>query len=81
MLKNIIIITLIVILLISILVIGTITSEISKSKCKSICQEEGALTFEMMAGGGLFTIEKDICICFFRERIKSFKLGDANDEK
>ena len=72
--KNIIIIILISLLAVY-LIIGFIQVAISNSKCKAECNNQGALTYNWIASGGL-SIKNDVCSCIFRDNIKSFKVGD-----
>lgn len=52
--------------------VGTIQSIKSNSVCKLECGRLGALTFDLIAGGGL-SISNDVCVCYFEDSIKSFK--------
>ena len=53
---------------------GLISSMASNSLCKSECINEDALTYDVVAGGG-FDSSSDICICYYKNSIKTFRLG------
>jgi len=69
----------ILLLAFGVILIGLSTSNIARTECKNLCAEEGALTYDLKAGGGLTKNENDICICFYKDYIRTFRLGDYND--
>ena len=60
-------------ILIIIGIVGLIMGQITNNQCREFCNEEGALTF-LRIQNGEFNL-KDICICFFEDKIKCFELG------
>ena len=67
----------IIIIIIALLIIVICSSGlIAKIKCEKICDNEGSLAHKMIPGGGLLTIKNDVCVCYFENKIKSFKLGE-----
>jgi hypothetical protein len=74
-LKTLIKIILGVIAIIILIVIPLIMSGISENECKNRCNNLDALSYFERAGGG-WTIDQDLCTCFFRDSSKTFRLGE-----
>jgi len=76
-----IILKILIIALVIITAIGIITMTVAKTKCDMICDYEGALTNKLIPGGGLLTIKNDVCVCYFADNVKAFKLGEYGNKR
>ena len=64
---------LVIVLFIGYLILGVVIKEACEDECKSKCV--GELYSEIKSGGG-YSCDKDICICYHRDKTETFLLGE-----
>lgn len=65
----------IAIILVLLVIYGISLDAISNLKCKDICREEGALTYDIISSGS-WKLYDDFCICYFKDKVEVFNIRE-----